>query len=1157
MAKYNGSVELISGITQKNGQNFPLADASAIQVNDDDKRLDEELVELEQKAASNSMVLGITSVVRRFGSRAGSLQECPVLSPLTGIVDMTIVHDMQQATDCGFSLYVGRASELAGKKLIVYKHERFPLAHVSMNVGHAWGGPTFTIINRQLKRYSDHYWIADFDAVFAYVVEKCQIDMETESDDIYIMFYDNSTWELPAEEEDCHNYYSVYTNLDDSVAVTPEILALMEEIQNARVSSSGKEFPSLGDTIRHMGQYLEAVPKIPFVSTRTSSTGEGSPGGTMVISSITNDGASVGIDVALDYQNDEAQPYHIIRSALQLPLTEFDEKYLGKKIAVQVWASKDIDILWGYGYHYIYRAANILSEWQHLHAGYNEFILDTGTEEFAGLERPENITDFYINYLFGSYGNHPEPEYGEYSFRMSFYCLEDTVNTLLTLPSTLGAGFAGSAGYATIAEKAMKAEEAEHAAKSDEAVLATVSIGVGALPAAQRIGSGVGIKPQPPVLSEYGIVTLPITSETEVKSDFGFSVYVGKEEELRGKRLVFFRDEREPLMYIALNAGNAWGHPTYTNIQDRLKKYTDHYWVGDFDDLFDYVVETKHVDLEEFNGDVYIMFYCNVGWTLPDEGDEYSNRYAVYASTADGLIFSSQMETLVEKVNALSALVGEDATTPGAFNDLKADVQHMKDGTTVVPRAAHAENADNASFARSAEKLGMRPVIQRFGSLSGEMAELTTLSAETNVVDVKINSGMTQASDRGFSVYLGKAEELAGRKLILHLSEAKPFTNISLNAGASWGNHSYSNISDLMKPYAGKYLVGDFDELLAYVIQRCEIDEAAFNGDIYLMFFDNTAWTMPGEGEEYHNYYAVYASDNDSVVFTPAMLALEENVADLQEKVNAVDGMELTPGTFIDLVNRCVDLESTVEALKAGNVLWGKKYFATGDSFTQGDFSGWTDENGLSVKNSPVIYDSEWRMYKTYPWWIAKRNNMTLINDGICGSIMPLSRQYVAGEEGYAENYRQPFSLNRYKAIPEDVDYITLWFGINDSSNTNLGALSDTTNETYYGAWNVVMEYLITNYPYAKIGIIITDGAAAAYRQATREIAIKWGIPYLDMMGSDQTPVIFGRESSLGLCGTANTLRRNAFLVGPSNGHPNLEAHRYQSTFVEDFLRRL
>jgi len=47
MAEYKGSVELISGLTQKNGGTFPLVNATAVQVDDTGKRLDEKLKELE------------------------------------------------------------------------------------------------------------------------------------------------------------------------------------------------------------------------------------------------------------------------------------------------------------------------------------------------------------------------------------------------------------------------------------------------------------------------------------------------------------------------------------------------------------------------------------------------------------------------------------------------------------------------------------------------------------------------------------------------------------------------------------------------------------------------------------------------------------------------------------------------------------------------------------------------------------------------------------------------------------------------------------------------------------------------------------------------------------------------------------------------------
>ncbi len=241
-----------------------------------------------------------------------------------------------------------------------------------------------------------------------------------------------------------------------------------------------------------------------------------------------------------------------------------------------------------------------------------------------------------------------------------------------------------------------------------------------------------------------------------------------------------------------------------------------------------------------------------------------------------------------------------------------------------------------------------------------------------------------------------------------------------------------------------------------------------------------------------------------------------------------------------------------IDKINQGNVLYGKKYVAVGDSFTEGDFSGWTDENGLSGTSSPVIYDSSKKMYKTYPWWIATRNNMTLINEGKCGGVMPLSKQYIAGEQSIT--YRNPYSNGRYLSVPEDADYLTIWFGINDSSNTNLGTVEDTTNETFYGAYNVVLEWLLVNRPALKIGLIVTTGATAAYRQAVRDIGKRWGIPVLDMMGED-APTLFGKEE--GLCDTAAQIYRDKFFVTETNGHPNILAHENMSTYIEAFLRRL
>lgn len=54
MSKYNGTTELISGLIQANNQNFPLVDASAVQVDDNGKRLDRALEQINERLNSGT-----------------------------------------------------------------------------------------------------------------------------------------------------------------------------------------------------------------------------------------------------------------------------------------------------------------------------------------------------------------------------------------------------------------------------------------------------------------------------------------------------------------------------------------------------------------------------------------------------------------------------------------------------------------------------------------------------------------------------------------------------------------------------------------------------------------------------------------------------------------------------------------------------------------------------------------------------------------------------------------------------------------------------------------------------------------------------------------------------------------------------------------------
>ena len=241
------------------------------------------------------------------------------------------------------------------------------------------------------------------------------------------------------------------------------------------------------------------------------------------------------------------------------------------------------------------------------------------------------------------------------------------------------------------------------------------------------------------------------------------------------------------------------------------------------------------------------------------------------------------------------------------------------------------------------------------------------------------------------------------------------------------------------------------------------------------------------------------------------------------------------------------------------NPLYGKKFVAAGDSFTEGTFGSLTDENGRKGKDSPEYWDEELKCWKTYAYWIAKRNGMQFYPNGISGSTM-----HVGYEDDGETVKSNPFAYERYKnteKIPLDTDYLTIMFGLDESSIANtpetLGDKSSTDVTTWWGAWNTVLEYYLTNMPYCKIGIIIADAwMPENLRNATIEIAKYWGVPYLDLKGDAQVPLqIGGRYSDLGT--KARDLRNNAFQMSADDPHPNPKAHLYRSTIIENFLRSL
>ena len=245
------------------------------------------------------------------------------------------------------------------------------------------------------------------------------------------------------------------------------------------------------------------------------------------------------------------------------------------------------------------------------------------------------------------------------------------------------------------------------------------------------------------------------------------------------------------------------------------------------------------------------------------------------------------------------------------------------------------------------------------------------------------------------------------------------------------------------------------------------------------------------------------------------------------------------------------NIYDVVQSLTPGNLLYGKKIAFCGDSNTNGDFTGYTGQTTFGTGR--FIGEK-----MVYPRFIAERNNMQLYMDAINGSIVGLSKAYVDDPDNVDINTRNPFSHQRYLNVPNDSDYLILWFGGNDlPTEEYTGTINDATNETLYGAWNVVLSYFLTNRPFTKIGIIVPYTSTQAIRQVVRDIAEKWGIPYLDMAGDNQVPLMYNKEASLNVSQDAIDLRRAAFCCSPENTHMSPLAHKYQSTFIETWIRSL
>ena len=271
----------------------------------------------------------------------------------------------------------------------------------------------------------------------------------------------------------------------------------------------------------------------------------------------------------------------------------------------------------------------------------------------------------------------------------------------------------------------------------------------------------------------------------------------------------------------------------------------------------------------------------------------------------------------------------------------------------------------------------------------------------------------------------------------------------------------------------------------------------------------------------------------------------------ISESVKSSSSAELSSSaessSSSELVKSSSSAESSSSELpvvsSSSKSLEGVVWYVVGDSFSSGDFEGLdpkpTIKEGKYAGKSPV-----------YSYLIGNRTGCDVRNIAVGGTTICYYDTYGFTKPENGIMYRTDFS---------DADIITIYYGINDSHNQiPIGNIDDMDPTTFYGAFNVALDYLTKNYPKAKIGIIVSNGCDTEdYPEATEQIAIKWKLPYLDLDGG-VNGITMLRSSSRNP--TPDAEKKEILKqqwVHEHNWHPNEYAHELESHFIEEWLLTL
>ena len=187
-------------------------------------------------------------------------------------------------------------------------------------------------------------------------------------------------------------------------------------------------------------------------------------------------------------------------------------------------------------------------------------------------------------------------------------------------------------------------------------------------------------------------------------------------------------------------------------------------------------------------------------------------------------------------------------------------------------------------------------------------------------------------------------------------------------------------------------------------------------------------------------------------------------------------------------------------------------------------FFGWNDS-----AYGPQMKREEWlkETYGTTIYWPASDNQIgTAAEDGI--------------------HYATQDQYDACTAVTGDVGGIRYDDNAEYFKALYVGSSNDTTNTTFWGAWNVVLPYLINKYPTAKILLIVPYGCYELLKQCVRDAAKKYGLATYDFNdGSGQLFYDVTDSSASGMIEgqSIKSFRRSKLLA--DGVHPNDAGYRY------------